>query len=112
MQLLNILYTFLLSGFISAHSSGQVSHLVARAHNKQQKGTNDLGVLVKRRRGRGQDDPAGHIRRGRGQDDPAGHIRQGRGQDDPAGHIRQGRGQDDIVLTKRRQRKGRKEGGN
>ena len=71
------------------------------------------------RRGRGADDPAGHIRRGRGADDPAGHVRgggkrrgrgaddgprhtwvplptdaefarRGRGADDPAGHVRGG----------------------
>ena len=71
------------------------------------------------RRGRGADDPAGHVRRGRGADDPAGHVRgggkqrgrgaddgprhtwvplptdaefarRGRGADDPAGHVRGG----------------------
>jgi hypothetical protein len=42
-------------------------------------------------RGRGADDPVGHVRQGRGADDPVGHVRRGRGADDPVGHT-SGRG--------------------
>ena len=67
------------------------------------------------RRGRGADDPAGHVRgggkrRGRGADDGPRHTwvplptdaefaRRGRGADDPVGHVRgggKGRGMDDA----------------
>lgn len=42
------------------------------------------------RRGRGADDPAGHVRGGGGKDDGANHKRHGA--DDPAGHVRGGGG--------------------
>lgn len=37
-----------------------------------------IPLIIEARRGRGADDPAGHIRRGRGADDPAGDDRGGR----------------------------------
>lgn len=70
-------------------------------------GTPSDDSLLLSRRGRGADDPAGHIRGGKGKDDGAGHTsltvpalgqefaRRGRGADDGAGHIRGGKGKDD-----------------
>ena len=53
--------------------------------------------LLLSRRGRGADDPAGHIRGGKGKDDPAGHA----GLIIPVDHsvefARRGRGKDDAV---------------
>lgn len=43
-------------------------------------------TIMEARRGRGADDPAGHIRGGKGADDPAGHIRGGKGADDKPNH--------------------------
>ncbi len=59
-------------------------------------------VIQLARRGRGADDPAGHVRQCRGCDDPPGHVRQCRGCDDPPGDDRGGRrnrGGDDGVTT-------------
>ena len=39
---------------------------------------------------------SGRRGRGRGADDPIGHIRGGQGADNPIGHVRQGRGADDV----------------
>lgn len=60
-------------------------------------GTPNDDSLLLSRRGRGADDPAGHIRGGKGKDDGAGHAALMAPSDPSPEFARRGRGKDDAV---------------
>jgi hypothetical protein len=105
---------FISAAFVASIICGAAAASIPADTGKTAVNGTTAPILMEARRGRGADDPAGHIRGGHGADDPVGHAsttglapavgqpmvieaRRGRGADDPAGHVRGGHGADDPV---------------